>query len=54
MKTLFAILFLVSLSALIAYSAWSLFVSIRDFVKRRKEKKEADQKVVDEKKKGDD
>lgn len=54
MQTLFGILFLISLCALIAYSAWSLFVSIRDFIKRRKEKKQADEKVVDDQKKGDD
>lgn len=48
MKYLFATVFVVALVILVAYSVWSLFVSIRDYVKRRKEKKEADQKKGDE------
>lgn len=50
MKTVFGILFLISLCALVAFSAWSLFVSIRDFVKARKEKKKLDQKKGDDNK----
>lgn len=48
MKTVFGILFLISLCALVVYSGWSLFVSIRDFVKARKENKKFDQKKGDD------